>query len=361
MMGKKVTLQEIADAAGVSKFAVSRALAGKSGVSEETRAAIVNLAGQMGYFRTEGRAGRIELKDERTGGWQGTIMILFPNIRHQNRESRYWGPIFEGISQRLNQKGLDVLTLTEPTSEDMFTLLNPEAIRGIITVGTVSASILLSITRMDIPLVLVDHLDPAVRADTIFTDNASGMGELVRAMLARGYRSFQFVGRIQEAQSFYERWLAYRMVLEQQGLVGVHGMYGGVHDTFGASDTTLVQNESLLGLGAGSMEESLRMIPLDQLPELFVCVNDVTAQLVLDILQERGVEAPAMCGVTGFDHTHMELPIAATVKVDQELLGKRAVDQLLWRILNPASAPERKSIYAELVLMDTYMPPVRST
>lgn len=360
MMRKKVTLQEIADAAGVSKFAVSRALAGKSGVSEETRAAIVNLAGQLGYFRTEGRAGRIELKAEGTGGWQGTVMILFPNIRHQNRESRYWGPIFEGISQRLNQKGLDVLTLTEPTSEDMFTLLNPDAIRGIITVGTVSASILLSISRMDIPLVLVDHLDPTVRADTIFTDNASGMGELVRAMLARGYRSFQFVGRIQEAQSFYERWLAYRMVLEQQGLVGVHGMRSE-QVALGASSTPLVQNESLLGLGTASIEESLRTIPLDQLPELFVCVNDVTAQLVLDVLQERGVEAPAMYGVTGFDHTHTELPIAATVKVDQELLGKRAVDQLLWRILNPASAPERKSIYAELVLMDTYMPSVRST
>lgn len=360
MMRKKVTLQEIADAAGVSKFAVSRALAGKSGVSEETRAAILNLAGQMGYFRTEGRVGPIELQDELTGGWQGTVMILFPNIRHQNRESRYWGPIFEGISQRLNQKGLDVLTLTEPTSEDMFTLLNPEAIRGIITVGTVSASILLSISRMDIPLVLVDHLDPTVRADTIFTDNASGMGELIRAMLARGYRSFQFVGRIQEAPSFYERWMAYRMVLEQQGMVGVSGMCG-VHDALGASDRPLVQNESLLGLGTASLEESLRTIPLDQLPELFVCVNDVTAQLVLDILRERGVEAPAMYGVTGFDHTHMEHPIAATVKVDQELLGKRAVDQLLWRILNPASAPERKSIYAELVLMDTYMPPVRST
>lgn len=359
-MRKKVTLQEIADTAGVSKFAVSRALAGKSGVSEETRATIVNLAGQMGYFRSEGRAGRIELKDELTGGWQGTVMILFPNIRHQNRESRYWGPIFEGISQRLNQKGLDVLTLTEPTSEDMFTLLNPEAIRGIITVGTVSTSILLSISRMDIPLVLVDHLDPTVRADTIFTDNTSGMGELVRAILARGYRSLQFVGRIQEAPSFYERWLAYRMVLEQQGIVGVHGMFGA-HGAIDTSGTPLIQKESLLGLGDTSLEEGLRTLPLDQLPELFVCVNDVTAQLVLGILEERGVAAPAMCGVTGFDHTHMELPLAATVKVDQELLGKRAVDQLLWRILNSASAPERKSIYAELVLRDTYMPPVRST
>ena len=33
----RVTVQNIADALGLSKFAVSRALAGKSGVSEDTR------------------------------------------------------------------------------------------------------------------------------------------------------------------------------------------------------------------------------------------------------------------------------------------------------------------------------------
>ena len=36
----RVTLRTIADATGLSKFAVSRALAGKSGVSEETRARV---------------------------------------------------------------------------------------------------------------------------------------------------------------------------------------------------------------------------------------------------------------------------------------------------------------------------------
>lgn len=64
-MRGKVTLQEIADAAGVSKFAVSRALSGKPGVSEETRAVLVKLAAQMGYFRNH----------PKTTGWNlGTRM-----------------------------------------------------------------------------------------------------------------------------------------------------------------------------------------------------------------------------------------------------------------------------------------------
>ncbi|GFN31104.1 hypothetical protein PCURB6_13640 [Paenibacillus curdlanolyticus] len=58
-MREKATIQQIADFAGLSKFAVSRALAGKSGVSEATKERILKAAGQLGYFRTKA-AGRPE-------------------------------------------------------------------------------------------------------------------------------------------------------------------------------------------------------------------------------------------------------------------------------------------------------------
>ena len=95
-------MQQIADAAGVSKFAVSRALTGKPGVSEHTREMIVRTAGQLGYFRTEPKRypGETQISTEMKpeAERQGTILILFPNIRSQNRASLYWGPVFDGIS-----------------------------------------------------------------------------------------------------------------------------------------------------------------------------------------------------------------------------------------------------------------------
>ncbi len=47
----RVTLQMIAQETGLSKFAVSRALAGKSGVSEETRSRVAAAADRLGYRR----------------------------------------------------------------------------------------------------------------------------------------------------------------------------------------------------------------------------------------------------------------------------------------------------------------------
>lgn len=65
----------------MSKFAVSRALTGKPGVSEHTREMIVRTAGQLGYFRTEPKRypGETQISTEMKpeAERQGTILILF--------------------------------------------------------------------------------------------------------------------------------------------------------------------------------------------------------------------------------------------------------------------------------------------
>lgn len=48
-MSRKVSIQTLADQLGLSKYAVSRALSGKTGVSEATRARVLELARALGY------------------------------------------------------------------------------------------------------------------------------------------------------------------------------------------------------------------------------------------------------------------------------------------------------------------------
>ena len=47
----RITLATIAEKTGLSKFAVSRALSGKSGVSENTRRLVQSVAAELGYLR----------------------------------------------------------------------------------------------------------------------------------------------------------------------------------------------------------------------------------------------------------------------------------------------------------------------
>lgn len=332
-MKRKVTIQSIADFTGLSKFAVSRGLAGKSGVSPQTRELILRAAGQLGYFK-DAQAPPIasELTDLETKSWSGTILVLFPNVRYQNTDSLYWGPIFNGISTRLNQKGITILTLTEPTNDSMFSLLNPEAIMGIITVGTISTSVLLDIKRLSIPVVMVDHVDPKLHCDSIFTDNLTCMREMMNAVIEKGYKRYQFLGNIRDAQSFYERFLGFRSALEDHNI-------------------ELKQIPSLIGPELENFHETFKEAILAHgLPEVFVCANDIFALFALESLKKLGIAIPNELVFTGFDHTHPQIPFAATVNVDKELLGKRAVDQMLWRILNPGTSYEKTLIQAEVII-----------
>jgi LacI family transcriptional regulator len=335
-MRGKVTIQEIADMAGVSKFAVSRSLTGKSGVSAATRERILKVAGQLGYFQNnEPKRFVGERNDHANRESPGTIVVLFPNIRYQNKESVYWGPVFEGISTRLNQKGIDILTLTEPSRDHVFSLVKPEVIQGVITVGTISTPILLDIGQMDIPVVMVDHSDPAFHCDAVSSDNYYSMKDLMTKLVSRGYRSFQFVGNISAAHSYYERWLSYRTALESFGI-------------------DAKQNPSLNGQEADELYKLIPLLDLNELPEVFVCMNDTTAQFLIDEFGKLGINVPDDCAVTGFDNTCSSHPIFGTVDVNKELMGARSVDQLLWRMLNRQSPSEKILIYGEPVVRDKY-------
>ncbi|GAE07204.1 substrate-binding domain-containing protein [Paenibacillus sp. JCM 10914] len=260
--------------------------------------------------------------------------MLFPNVRYQNHESLYWGPVFDGISARLNQKGLDILTLTEPSNDHMFSLLNPQGILGIITVGSVSTQNLMDIKKLNIPVVMVDHMDPAFQSDMVFTDNIYGMRQIMTKLISKGFKRYQFIGNIEDAQSFYERWI---------GFISALNDYKIGHQQLPALNGPEVEN--LRDTLTASVNEH-------GLPEVYVCANDTTAMFAIDILKEQGIEVPRGVHVTGFDNMYDNLPILATVNIDKELLGMRAVDQLLWRILNPGSNYEKLLIQADIIVRE---------
>ncbi|MOA11264.1 DNA-binding transcriptional repressor EbgR [compost metagenome] len=249
-------------------------------------------------------------------------------------DSLYWGPIFEGISSSLNKKKLNIVTLTEPNDDSMFSLLNPDAIMGIITIGLISTSILFDIKRLNIPVVMVDHVDPNFKSDSIFTDNISAMREIMNALIRKGYKKYQFVGNIKDAHSYYERWLIFSaslldLAIEHQQIPSLLD-----HD---------------LNDYANTLKEAFEQ---NEFPEVFVCANDFYVNYTLEACEYAGIEIPEHCIFTGFDNTYPALPIKATVNIDKELLGKRAVDQILWRILNPHSSYEKKLIQAEIIYRD---------
>lgn len=97
-----VKLRDVAEATGLSTAAVSMALNGKPGVSEETRAAVLAAADQLGYRPNQsGRALRLA----RTG----SIGIYTPRSLHDY--SLYYGEITKGVVTGLADSGYSPVML----------------------------------------------------------------------------------------------------------------------------------------------------------------------------------------------------------------------------------------------------------
>jgi LacI family transcriptional regulator len=360
-MDKKVSMQQIADMVGLSKYAVSKALAGKSGVSAKTRERIIEAATQLGYFKQKrlqkpaeeyaksGSAASAGLRLEPNK--RAVVAVLMPNVRLQNMDSGFWGVIVNGIGYALSRLNLGMLILTEHTAEHLQTLLKPERLLGVIGVGDISTSMLLEVQRLGLPFVLTDHEDSLVPSDTVFASNMDSMAALTGHLLALGHRSFWFLGDTGFSRSFTDRWMGYRKALEEQG-IQVEPRTGKLplSGTDREGNIRLLQKQ-LDGLPAGHLS----------LPTAWVCANDEIAMAALAVLEEKGIRVPEQVSVTGFDDIgesrEASIPLT-TVHVKKVQLGERAVAALLDRTRDPDKPFEKISLACELVIRSSTAGPV---
>lgn len=348
-MSRKITMQEIADRLRVSKYVVSKALAGKSGVSLETKQRVVQMAGQLGYLAQEkttpkeldmNKKWRAEGRDEAGS----TVLVLMPNIRFQTKESTYWGKILDGISKELELRGADMLTLTVNAADELNSNLRPQGLAGVIGVGEISRSLLLEVIRLGLPLVLLDHDDPFISADQVFANNRESAYRIVQYLLGLEHRSVQFVGNTSFSKSFRERWHGFREALEEADIAYQPSAF-----------QKLLHLENLdPHLQEEQIRDALRPhLDRSTLPSALVCANDRIAQTTIAALYSLGVSVPEEVSVTGFDNIELDYSMQAeltTVHVKKELIGKRGVDVLFWRIKNRDLPAETILLKGEIII-----------
>lgn len=350
---KKVTMQQIADHLGVSKFVVSKALSGKGGVSESTKERVIQAASRLGYFNQKnGYVKNIVPAGAPLSPSPGkqSVLVLMPNIRFQNKESLYWGKLLEGISRELEQQGLGMIIVSEPRGENFMSILNPEGILGMVGVGQIATSLLLEVHRSGLPMVLVDHEDPLIPSDTVFANNLDGMARLTNHLIGLGHRQLHFVGSSAFSRSFRDRWLGFRSALEENGL------------TPQAADDPMLKLEGVeTGAFHGDVAAWLqRRKKTRSLPTALVCANDAIAVNVCSALDELGLSVPGDIAVTGFDNIDdaaRHAPSITTVNVPKEELGQRAVKKLLDRLANPGGPQEKIMISVEMVYRNSTSEP----
>ena len=352
IMKKKVTMQQIADYLGVSKFVVSKALSGKGGVSPSTQERVFEVATQLGYIsQKQATANKIHIKPvTEINDEKKTVLILMPNVRYQTKNSVYWGKIVDGIKDGIKQAGLGVVILTENSAENFSNIINPKAFIGIIGVGMIPTNLLLEVNNFKLPIILIDHEDPLIPTDTIYTNNMDSVYSITNHLIGQGHKKICFVGNNEWSRSFSDRWLGFRAALETNRL-------------YKSEEAHFIE---VNGKENSEMEEEIInwfSKKSEQVPTALVCANDAIARCsVTGLKHQLDINVPREVSVTGFDNTddsYLSTPTITTINVPKEDIGLRAVEMLLRRVKKHQAPFEKVMIICPIIFRDSIAGPLQ--
>ncbi len=312
---KKVTMADIAEQLGVSIVTVSKALAGKDGVSDELRQDIIQVAKDMHYIPPMREQSEGEETEQKTKHLN--IGILVADHFFQNSNSFYFELYQLAVKQlaELAHFGIvEIVSSYEEAQEIPPKFLEQRHVSGLLVLGQFSASYLRAIAEYRIPTIYVDFNYPELNEDCIVQDNINGSFLATKYLIEHGHRQIGFVGSIHATSSIMERYLGYQRALLTYGLP--------LHDEW------LIEDRDETGI-------YINMELPETLPTAIVCNSDETAYILIRQLSKKQIRVPEDISIIAFDnsfYTNMTAPRLTTVAVDSEAMVFFAVHDLLRKI-----------------------------
>ncbi len=300
--GRKVTILDVARAAGVSKSAVSLALRGDPGLGKRTRAAIVAEAQRLGYRQNRWARSLVQ-------GRTGLVGVLLTDL-----SSDYQTEIVHGIEDAAEQVGLEVLLShgrRDPAVlQRRLTQLGDLGVDGVVVLSAMLGPAVLARAATRQPMVVVgrvEGLPPGI--GSVANHDEAGAQLAVQHLVGLGHRRIAHLTMSQRAAARARR-RAYEESMVGAGL----GAFVQVAPEWDGGVDQLVA-------AAGEQDG----------PTAVFASNDRGAAAVVAAALDRGLRVPEDLSVIGYDNTALAQALRpALTSVDQPRpqMGRLAMDQL---------------------------------
>jgi len=331
----RVSIKDIAKAAGVSHSTVSRALSDSPLVSSETKARIQRLAKEMGYS-PDSLARSLVTRQTRTVGVVVTT-IADPFIAE----------VVQGIEATAQDHGYTVILCSSglvPEREiaAVETLRSKRVDGVIVTSSRIGALYLEHLERIGVPIVLINNLneDSGRYTFTVTVDNRRGGYIATKHLISLGHRRIAYVTAPADHSSDLDRLTGYQQALGEAGLE--------------SAPVLIVPGNGRSDGGERAME---RLAGLRPLPSAVFCYNDMTAVGLMTAARRVGLSVPQDLAVVGFDdipfarYCHPPLTTIAQPKIDMGQLAMKMALSLM--TIGDESAKEELSnvvVQGELIV-----------
>jgi DNA-binding LacI/PurR family transcriptional regulator len=307
---KKVSIKDIARAAGVSHSTVSRALRDSHLVNVDTKARIKDLACEMGYS-PDARARSL------VTGRSYTVGVVVTSIADP-----FVAEVVQGVESTAHDHGYTVI-LSSSNSEPEREIAAVEMLRAkrvdcvIVTSSRIGALYLEHLERIGGPVVLINnHNEQSGHYTyTVTVDNRHGSFLATSHLIQLGHHRIAYIAGPADHSSDTDRKAGYRQSLRKQGI---------------PYDPTLIVPGD--GRYAGGMHAAGRLLNMSEPPSAVFCYNDMTAIGVLQAAREANISVPGDLAVIGFD----DIPFASyvspsltTINQPKREMGRLAMEMTL--------------------------------
>lgn len=304
-MKKKITMQDIANEVGVSVVTVSNALAGRTGVSPETKDEILDVSKKLGY----------EFKKENKKADKSTRIIGILVADRFFADNKFYQDLYRSILLEANAENCSILLeIVSPLKEAdniMPSMLETtNKVDGIIFMGEIDRDYLKMVAESNIPYILLDFYDYNIPATSIVSDGFEGAYKLTSLAIEKGKESFGFLGTINSTSSINDRYLGFYKALLDNGIK--------------INPDWIIEDRDARG----------EFIPIklpDIIPEVFVCSCDEVAYRLIEKLKLKAYEIPEEVAVLGYDDNYfakLARPQLTSYHVDTENMAKNALMEL---------------------------------
>lgn len=324
MAHKRVTMQDIADACGLSRNTVSKIFNGRGAVPEATQHTVLQKAQELGYYQVPEPAAA----GVRSAAGSKNIALLTSHMPSDYHFGTFFIPAF---TERLSRAGYTLMMYEVSPEELLAGRLPPhmpaEQTAGLLSIELFDRSYLDMLCTLGLPVILVDAYANAnitsMNCDLISMENVASTIEVTAHVIAEGARRLGFVGDKGHCNSFHERWMGFSFAL-------------------GEADIPLDQALCILSNDMepySDVDWLLAQIhKMPAIPDAFICANDFLALHMIAALKRLGLAIPNDIMVTGFDGVPQSAvvePSLTTVQIPNADIGRMAADILLERIKNP--------------------------
>lgn len=303
-MNRRVTITDVAEAAGVSVATVSKVINARYGVAAATASRVQEVIDQLGY---ESSLVARSMRSHRTN----VIGILVAEFEPFSTE------ILKGAGSALAKTGYELLAYTGASQSGgpgwerrYLSRLSGTLIDGalIVTPTVVDAEV-------GIPVVAIDPHEGPLGPPTVDSDNLTGALLATRHLIELGHRRIGFIAGREDLASSALREAGYRRALEEAGI---------------AYDPAVVRTGDYRL--DSSRTSATELLTLTDRPTALFAANDISAIGAMEVAKALGIDVPGDLSIVGFDDIPESMsttPQLTTIHQPIQAMGAAAIAMLI--------------------------------